>query len=35
MPEPHTTIRHGDRLLVVATSDVRARTEQRIRERQP
>ena len=31
VPEPHTTIRHGDRLLVVATSDVRARTEQRIR----
>ena len=31
VPAPHTTIRHGDRLLVVATSDVRSRTEQRIR----
>ena len=30
-PTPHTTIRHGDRLLVVATSNVRSRTEQRIR----
>ncbi|MFC7596314.1 potassium/proton antiporter [Terrabacter sp. GCM10028922] len=32
VPEPHTTIRHGDRLLVVTTSSVRARTERRIRE---
>ena len=31
VPEPHTTIRHGDRLLIVATTRVRARTEQRIR----
>ena len=31
VPEPHTTIRHGDRLLIVTTSRVRARTEQRIR----
>jgi potassium/hydrogen antiporter len=31
VPEPHTTIRHGDRLLVVTTSAVRARTEKRIR----
>ncbi|MFC3806925.1 potassium/proton antiporter [Terrabacter sp. MAHUQ-38] len=32
VPEPHTTIRHGDRLLVVTTSSVRGRTERRIRE---
>ena len=32
VPEPHTTIRHGDRLLVVTTSSVRSRTERRIRE---
>ncbi|EWT01535.1 potassium transporter [Intrasporangium oryzae NRRL B-24470] len=32
VPQPHTTFRHGDRLLVVTTSKVRARTEQRIRE---
>ncbi|WP_414654563.1 potassium/proton antiporter [Intrasporangium sp.] len=31
VPAPHTTLRHGDKLLVVATSRVRARTEQRIR----
>jgi potassium/hydrogen antiporter len=31
VPTPHTTIHHGDRLLVVATSKVRSRTEQRIR----
>jgi len=31
VPEPYTTIKHGDRLLIVATSRVRARTEQRIR----
>ena len=31
VPAPHTTIRHGDRLLVVATSKVRSRTEKRIR----
>ena len=31
VPEPHTTIRHGDKLLVVTTSRTRARTEQRIR----
>ncbi|GAA5021615.1 potassium/proton antiporter [Terrabacter aeriphilus] len=32
VPEPHTTIRHGDQLLVVTTSKVKARTERRIRE---
>ncbi len=32
VPEPHTPIRHGDRLLVVATSKVRARTQRRIRD---
>jgi cell volume regulation protein A len=32
VPEPHTTIRHGDRLLVVTTSTVKQRTERRIRE---
>ena len=32
VPEPHTTIRHGDQLLVVTTSRVKQRTEQRIRE---
>jgi cell volume regulation protein A len=32
VPQPHTTFRHGDQLLVVATSKVRAQTEQRIRE---
>ncbi|XGX79807.1 K(+)/H(+) antiporter NhaP [Terrabacter sp. BE26] len=32
VPEPHATIKHGDRLLVVATSKVRRRTERRIRE---
>ena len=32
VPGPHTPIRHGDRLLVVATSRVRAGTEQRIRD---
>lgn len=32
VPEPHTTIRHGDRLLVVTTSRVKGRTEKRIRE---
>ncbi|NUO35419.1 MAG: potassium/proton antiporter [Dermatophilaceae bacterium] len=32
VPEPHTTIRHGDRLLVVTTSRVKQRTERRIRE---
>ncbi|HET8987804.1 MAG TPA: TrkA C-terminal domain-containing protein, partial [Humibacillus sp.] len=31
VPEPHTTIRHGDRLLVVTTSGVRSSTEKRIR----
>ncbi|MBB2986024.1 potassium/proton antiporter [Terracoccus luteus] len=31
VPAPHTTIRHGDRLLVVAPSKVHHRTEQRIR----
>lgn len=32
VPGEHTTIRHGDRLLVVTTSKVRSRTERRIRE---
>lgn len=32
VPERHTTIRHGDQLLIVTTSSVRARTEARIRE---
>ncbi|MEO6997557.1 MAG: potassium/proton antiporter [Terracoccus sp.] len=32
VPGEHTTIRHGDRLLVVTTSKVRGRTERRIRE---
>jgi len=32
VPEPHTTIRHGDQLLVVTTSRVKQRTEQRIRQ---
>ncbi|MEO7752322.1 MAG: potassium/proton antiporter [Terracoccus sp.] len=31
VPDPHTTFRHGDELLVVTTSRVRGRTEQRIR----
>ncbi len=31
VPAPHTTFRHGDELLVVTTSRVRGRTEQRIR----
>ncbi|MGW5241892.1 potassium/proton antiporter [Monashia sp. NPDC004114] len=31
VPEPHTTVKHGDKLLVVTTSRARARTEQRIR----
>jgi cell volume regulation protein A len=32
VPEPHTSIRHGDRLIVVTTSTVKQRTERRIRE---
>jgi cell volume regulation protein A len=32
VPDAHTTIRHGDRLLVVTTSRVKQRTERRIRE---
>lgn len=32
VPQPHTTFRHGDQLLVVTTSRVRARTEQRLRQ---
>lgn len=31
VPEPHTTLRHGDQFLVVATSRVRRRTVDRIR----
>lgn len=31
VPAPHTTLRHGDQLLVVTTSAARARTERRIR----
>lgn len=32
VPQRHTTVRHGDRLLVVTTSAVRRQVEQRIRE---
>lgn len=32
VPERHTTVRHGDQLLVVTTSAVRRQVEQRIRE---
>lgn len=31
VPEPHTTLRHGDELLVVTTAAVRRATQQRIR----
>ena len=31
VPEPNTTIRRGDQLLIVATAETKARVEQRMR----